>query len=481
MPHPSSFEPPADIQWAGGGLLRILWIDDEPDETLSVLLRDHGCQVEWATTGAAGLERARSGQYDAIIVDVRLGDMSGLTVLRRLTVSALCPPVLMVTGCYCEEEVLRDAWRFGAAAMAYKPLVEDAALAEALRVVAVGQGESPLLHVRPEASGVRRAAHAGTIDPGQADLYDSNVVAVSPAMRAIVERIAHVAPTDGTILLTGETGVGKEMVARAIHRSSRRCDRPIVTLNCSAIPQELLESELFGHRKGAFTGAASDQAGVVEHAHGGTLFLDEIADLARPAQGHLLRFLETGEARRLGDQKPTWFDVRIIAATNRPLAADLKRGRLRQDLYFRLAVLHLHIPPLRERREDIDALVAWWLQHLAERHHRRPLGIDQEALDVLREHDWPGNVRELRNVLERAVCLATGNRLTVIDATAALAPASPNGTPTARRRADLDATLKALHEHAGHRRETARALRIDRTTLWRRLRRYGFGRSGDAT
>jgi DNA-binding NtrC family response regulator len=299
-------------------------------------------------------------------------------------------------------------------------------------------------------------------------------------MRDVSDWIARVAPTEGTILLTGETGVGKGMVAQAIHRASRRRDHPLVTLNCATIPEALLESELFGHRKGAFTGADSDQAGVVERAHHGTLFLDEIGDLPIAAQGHLLRFLETGEARRLGDPKPARFDVRIVAATNRPLSHDLGCGRFRQDLYFRLAVLHRDIPPLRARRDDVEALVAFWLPRLAQRHHHAALGIAPDALSALRMYDWPGNVRELRNVLERAVCLTSAEWLTLNDVTGALAPPSSDVFPTAEARPDMDATLRALQEHRGNQTRTARALGIDRTTLWRRLRRYGFGGRIDA-
>ncbi len=461
----------------------VLWIDDEPDHALSALLNEYGCQIEWATTGAAGLERHGASAYDAIVVDVRLGDMSGLTVVRRIKALDTATPVLVVTGCYCEEEVLQDAWRLGAAAVAYKPFLDEQELAAALRVIIDGRGRSLLLHVRPDDLGGPLQAGAGRggapDDLTPAAMASPGFVAVSPAMRAVVDWIAHVAPTEGTILLTGETGVGKQLVAEAIHRSSRRRDRPFVTLNCASIPEGLIESELFGHRKGAFTGAASDQPGVVKRAHRGTLFLDEIGDVPLAMQGHLLRFLETGEARRLGEVKAVRFDVRIIAATNRELSEAVARGQFRQDLYFRLAVLHRCIPPLRERRDDVDALVATWLPRLAERHHHRELGITREALAALRACQWPGNVRELRNVLERAVCLASGERLTLADMTTALVPVSAAGVPDGKRGVDIDATLKALHDHRGNRTETARALGIDRTTLWRRLRRYGFGRHAD--
>jgi len=355
---PSSSIPTHELPTAAGRVVEVLWIDDEPDHALSLLLQECGCQIEWTTTGAAGLERAAARRYDAIVVDVRLGDMSGLTVLRRLTTFESCPPLLVVTGCYCEDEVLQDACRFGARGVAYKPFLDEQALAAALRVVIDGHGHSPLLRVRPDdVRDVHHARHGrpAVLSARSGDRASLGIVAVSRAMREVVEWIAHAAPTESTILLTGETGVGKELVAEAVHRSSRRRDHPLVTLNCASIPDALFESELFGHRKGAFTGAVSDQPGVVERAHRGALFLDEIGDVPLAVQGHLLRFLETGEVRRLGDAKSARFDVRIIAATNRPVSEDVARGLFRQDLYFRLAVLHCHIPPLRERRDDLEA------------------------------------------------------------------------------------------------------------------------------
>jgi transcriptional regulator with PAS, ATPase and Fis domain len=297
-------------------------------------------------------------------------------------------------------------------------------------------------------------------------------------MQAIVAWINRVGPAPSTVLLTGETGTGKELVARALHLASPRRAGPYVPVNCSAIPASLVETELFGHRKGAFTGATSDKEGVIEAAHGGTLFLDEIGDLPWAIQGNLLRFLENRELRRVGDTKTRRVDVRVIAATNRALREDVGRGRFREDLYYRLAVAYTHIPPLRERLEDLEPLVTYWLARMTEHGRKEVRGITSAALEVMRAHRWPGNVRELRNVLERIVVLASGELVTEGDVAAAMCDA-PAATVTAI--ADLDAseeqrrTLAALEAHHWNRAETARHLGISRNTLGRKLRRWRFG------
>lgn len=294
----------------------VLWVDDEPVPGFGLLLREHGFNVEWATTGAQALQRVRERRYALVIVDVRLKDMLGLTVVKRLVGGS---QVLVVTGHYLEDEIRTEAWRLGAA-VAYKPFLDEEAFANALNVLMTGRGHSGLLHVPPGPSVAATDRQDPQRDGGcsRAEAAHAHgIVAVSDAMRDVLVWIAKAGPTGATVLITGETGVGKDLVATAIHRSSPRRARPLVTLNCASIPEPLLQSELFGHRKGAFTGATSDQPGLVARANGGTLFLDEIGDLPLALQAHLLRFLETGEAHRLGDSSTTRFDVRVVAATNR--------------------------------------------------------------------------------------------------------------------------------------------------------------------
>lgn len=452
----------------------VLWVDDEPAHGLGLLLRAHGFNVEWVTTGAQALRRVREKRYALLIVEVRLEDMLGLTVLKRLPGGS---PVLVVTGHYLEDEIRAEAWRLGAA-VAYKPFLDEEALAQALNVLITGGGRSGLLYLPPGPSGSERKREEQQPGGGCSDANPVRVhgiVAASDAMRDVVAWIARAGASDATVLITGATGVGKDLVATAIHRSSARSARSLVALNCASIPESLLESELFGYRKGAFTGATTDRPGLVARANGGTLFLDEIGDLPLALQAHLLRFLETGEAHRLGDPGTTRFDVRVVAATNRTLATDVSDGRFRADLFFRLAVLHCHIPPLRDRRDDIEPLVTFYLSNLAERTGSTPRELTPEALGLLNAHDWPGNVRELWHVLERAFCVASSDRLTAADVARALEcclwPRVAAAAPP-----EMDRTLSVLEDHRGNRTQTARALGVNRTTLWRRLRRYGFAR-----
>jgi DNA-binding NtrC family response regulator len=449
---------------AGRTPLRILWIDDEirSDDALVRLLEHEGFRIAVAGTGAEGLRLAAAGSCDAVILDLRLPDMFGLTVLERIVAANMNVPVLVATGHYLEAEVEAHARRLGATAFRHKPFIDSDELVGLIRSIAARSGSLAL-----NSSGV----------PSK-DASAPALVAASPAMQAIVAWIERVGPMPSTVLLTGETGTGKELVARALHLASPRRAGPYLPVNCAAIAPSLVETELFGHRKGAFTGATSDKEGVIEAAHGGTLFLDEIGDLPPAMQGSLLRFLENHELRRVGDTKTRRVDVRVIAATNHSLREDAGRGRFREDLYYRLAVAYTHIPPLRERLEDLEPLVTYWLARMTEHGRKGVRGITPGALEVMRAHRWPGNVRELRNVLERIVGIASGDLVTERDVAAAMCDA-PAATVTAI--ADLDAseeqrrTLAALEVHHWNRAETARHLGISRNTLWRRLRRWGFG------
>jgi DNA-binding NtrC family response regulator len=327
--------------------------------------------------------------------------------------------------------------------------------------------------------------------------FFKDMVGASPRMQRIFRLVTKVAPTDSTVLLIGESGTGKELVARALHLQSRRTQGPFVPVNVGALPHTLIESELFGYVRGAFTGAAVDRAGLVEEADGGTLFLDEIGDMPLAAQVKLLRTLESGEVRRLGESVPRLVDVRVIAATHRDLMAEVAAGRFREDLYYRLNVVQIELPPLRERREDVGLLASYFLDRLAARAGRAGLSFSPEAMAVLERYDYPGNVRELENAIEHAVAMAEGPVVLTSDLPAALtAPRllPRQGTPDrpgpagaaehAREdwslaEVEKEHILRVLGHHRGNATAAARRLGISRTTLWRKLKHYGIRRTGD--
>jgi DNA-binding NtrC family response regulator len=416
-----------------------------------------------ARTAVAGLAKAQSRRYDAILVDLRLPDMFGLTVLSRLVAMRRRTPVVVITGCYSEPELKAEALRRGAVAVLYKPFVAADDLLSTLRSV-IDADAAQCSHHRAQAFGI---------------------VATSRAMRAVVEWIERVAPTRAGALITGETGTGKELVARALHQVSPRRNGRFVPINCAAIPESLIESELFGHRKGAFTGAAEDRKGLIETADRGTLFLDEIGDLPLAMQGRLLRCLDDGEVRRIGETHATQVDVRVIAATNRDLPHDVSAGLFRRDLYYRLCAAHCHIPPLRERPEDIEALVPHWLPIVLARTGGRAFGISSEAVAALQAHAWLGNVRELQHVLERVVLAASGTLITETDVREALKdgrsttpmiliPGGNDVWPQEPLPAEAERVFAALRLHHWNRSEAARSLGMSRSTLWRRVRRFGL-------
>jgi DNA-binding NtrC family response regulator len=306
------------------------------------------------------------------------------------------------------------------------------------------------------------------------------MVGDSAAMRELASVVCRLAPFATSVLVTGETGTGKELVARALHALGPRAARPFVAVNCSAIVDTLFESELFGHVRGAFTGATEHRAGLIERAHGGVLLLDEVGELLPGMQAKLLRVLETGEVMRVGASDPRRFDVQVIAATNRDLAGEVRRGRFRADLYYRLHVASVPVPPLRDRREDIPRLAEWFAARFADRCGRAVAAFDPAALDALRAHDWPGNVRELRNLVERVVMMAGTSRIDgpgIAQAVAGHAASSPTrGARRVGRIADLEreAIAQALDDTRGNKKEAARRLGISRRALYRRLDKLGL-------
>jgi two-component system response regulator HydG len=459
-------------------VLKVLWIDDEPDEALGRLLEDYCYQIEWATSGTAGLEQVRARGHRLIVVDARLGDTWGLHLLERLKAEGVQAPALIVTAYYFQQELPRDALRLGAAAVAYKPFFDAQELANAFSAIIEGNpARSPLLLTAVSMNSSRRAQTC-RLDDDAIDSPPFGIVAVSVAMRELLGWIHRIAATNAAVLLTGETGTGKELVARAIHAASLRRDQRFVPLNCGAIPEGLFESELFGHRKGAFTGALEHKVGLAHAANGGTLFLDEVGEMSLLLQVRLLRFLDDGLVRRVGDTIEQPVDVRVIAATHRPLDEDVARGRFRKDLYYRLAVADRHIPPLRERVEDLDALIDYWLPRLGRRHDRAQTALSPGARAILRAHHWPGNVRELRNVLERVLALASADALGELDVTMALSHACglpAGGPPAGPGPGESGQVLAALEASHWNRTEAARRLGVGRTTLWRWLQKMGLG------
>ena len=373
---------------------RILIADDEVDirMLLSSLLEEEHYVVDTASTGTQAVEKATtdSGQQpDLILLDIGMRDLDGIQVLQRLFEQGVAIPVIMITGLRNANVVIR-AMQMGAKEYLTKPLEFDSVLTAVRRV---------LRSVKPSTVA---EANLEKADPGE------RIIGSTPRMVDVFKVIGQVARTPVTVLITGETGTGKELVAEALHNASDRRSGPLVKVNCPALPETLLESELFGHEKGAFTGALNLHKGRFEAANKGTIFLDEIGEMTLGTQSKLLRVLQEREFERVGSSVSVKVDVRVIAATNRDLWQEVQAGRFREDLYFRLNVIALHMPPLRDRKLDIPALVSHFLNKHRYSPSALPARISQEAMDALMGHDWPGNVRELEHVIERAVVLSRG-------------------------------------------------------------------------
>jgi len=376
---------------------RLLVVDDEKSmgEFLSILLRREGYQVEVVENGAAALAQLDRGGWDLVLSDIRLPDLSGVQLLERVRRDSPDTPVILLTA-YASTETAIQALKLGAFDYVLKPFdVDDLKLTvrRALRMRRL-EGDNQLL---------RR-------ELGQQGRFE-DLIGTSPPMQRIYELIRKVAPTDSTVLIVGESGTGKELVARALHQHSARSDRRFLSLNCGAFPEGLLESELFGHVRGAFTGAVATKKGLFEVADGGTVLLDEIGEMPLSMQVKLLRVLQERRLRRVGGTGEIPMDVRILASTNRDLTALVKEGQFREDLYYRINVIQIALPPLRERREDIPLLVEHCLQRLSRSMHKSVREVAPEVMAELQSYAWPGNVRELENVLERGVALESGTIL----------------------------------------------------------------------
>ena len=415
-------------------------------------LLDDGYRVSASGDGAEAVERLGRGErFDLVLTDLKLPGASGLEVLEAAREVDPGVPVIVLTG-YGSVPTAVEAMRGGAYDFLEKPVEID----DLSRLVAEALG----------APGGEPGA-GGETTPLLAVEGGPVIVGRHPRLRTALDHLRRVAPTASTVLLTGESGTGKELFARAIHRLSPRRSGPFLAVNCAAIPTALVENELFGHEKGAFTGADRRQGGRFEAADGGTLLLDEIGELEPAVQGKVLRVLEERTFERVGGGRTLSVDVRLVAATNRDLRAMVEEGSFREDLYFRLAVFPIELPPLRERRSDVPLLVRHLLGEIAERHDRSVPVPEEEALELLTEQPWPGNVRELANVLERAVILSEGPRLTAGELEPLLAPLEGVGERERLRR--------ALDDAQGDKRRAATILGVSYRTLLRRIRRHDLG------
>ncbi len=450
---------------------RVLIVDDEANlrRMLQALLEDDGHEVRAAANAADALDAVPAFAPDVVLLDLVIGEgPDGLAVLGQLKARDPDLVVIMMSGKATLADAVR-ATQLGAFQFLEKPLSPES-------VLTTTHAALELARTRAEARALRAAL-----------TQDYRIVGGSPAIAQVKQLIARVAPTNSRVLITGESGTGKELVARAIHAESPRALKPLVTLNCAAVPRELLESELFGHEKGAFTGAVQRREGKFELAHGGTLFLDEVGELEPAAQAKLLRAVETGSVERVGGTAARPVDVRVVAATNKNLDADAKAGRFRADLFFRLNVFPIHVPPLRERLDDLPALV----EHLAARaaaHCNRPRrAFGDVALERLRAHTWPGNIRELANLIERLTILGEGpvSGAELEPMLAAGPPAvrpctgttaSPQSLSNALEHYERRLIQEALDAAAGNLAEAARRLDTDRGNLHRRMRRLGMSR-----
>jgi DNA-binding NtrC family response regulator len=443
---------------------KILVVDDEP--SILGLLREAlgkwGYHVTCAASGAEALEAIRAGLFDAALMDVRMPDMSGLDLLRAVKAHDESIEVVIMTG-YPTISSAVEALKEGAYDYLSKPLILDELRHLMARVM--------------ERRFLRREVHTLRARLGE-ELTVNELIGNSRPMQQVKDIIAKVAVTDSPVLIEGESGTGKELVAAAIHRLSDRAKMPFIPVNCSAIPGELLESEFFGHIRGAFSGAVADALGLFRSANQGTIFLDEIAELPPSLQVKLLRVLQEMQVRPVGSTKAYPVDVRVIAATNRNLEQAMTEGLFRQDLFYRLNVVRISLPPLRDRREDIPALVNHFLRRFNRRFRRDVRGVSADALAALATHDFPGNVRELENMIERAYAMGAREQITFADlqvigrSSVAVPSSSTKPVPTLGE-VEKELILKALAVFKNDKEAAARALGISRRTIYRRLKEYG--------
>ncbi|HET8542847.1 MAG TPA: sigma-54 dependent transcriptional regulator [Anaeromyxobacter sp.] len=455
----------------------ILVVDDEKNIRLMLrrTLEDEGYAVVEAESAEKALEVLGAEPVDLGVFDIRLPGMDGLTLLSKARELWRDLPVVVVSG-HADTSDVVDAMRRGATDFFNKPVERDRVLVSVKNAL-----DRRALETKVQTLSARERR------------FDDEMLGDSPAMRKLREDIGKVAPTSGRVLVVGESGSGKELVAAEVHRLSKRAQGPFVKVNCAAIPSELIESELFGHEKGSFSGAAARRRGQFEVAHGGTLFLDEIGDMSASAQAKVLRALQTGEITRVGSERAISVDVRVVAATNKDLEAEVREGNFREDLFFRLNVVPIRVPALRERLEDVPLLAERFFQLAARENGVRPKLVDAAVYERLGSYRWPGNVRELRNVCERMIIMSA-DRIGLADVPESVGPRAAAPPPAAgaadlskygevplkelRDLVERDYILKKLEEHDWNITQAAQALGVERTNLHKKIKQHGLSRAG---
>ena len=436
-------------------MAKILLVEDlaNPRKALSILMKKHGLDADEAENGQAAIELLREQEYDLIVTDLKMRPVDGMQLLQVARQQPNPPEVIILTA-FASIENSVDAMRLGAFDYLSKPFKVDVLLNSIKNAL---------------------AKKAQNFDLQNADEGFGEIIGNSEGINQVLWMTSQIANTNCTVLITGESGTGKELIARAIHEHSGRRNKLLVTINCVTLAETLLESELFGHVRGSFTGAVRDRKGLFQEADGGSIFLDEIGDITPQTQKKLLRVLQEGEIRRIGDNQPIRVDVRIIVATNRDLEAEVEKGNFRQDLYYRLNVIPIHLPPLRERRDDIPLLAHHFLKKYAQEIGKEPPSLTPEALECLIAYAWPGNIRELENIIERAIALSNKKILDPEDLMFGIrkigdSRRQPDGSTLAEM--EKSVILKTLQACAGNHKLTAENLGISITTLWRKLKTY---------
>lgn len=448
-------------------MTEILLVEDDANsrKAYAILLRNHNYTVDTAANGQVALEKLQNHAYDLVITDLKMIPVDGMTVLTEAKKLHPETEVLVITA-YGTIESGVEAMKRGAYHYITKPFNNEEFLLLVKRALEKRRTQQKIQLLKQELNEKYK--------------FENIVGGSSPVMSKILKLVTQVAVTDSTVLITGESGTGKELIAKAIHNHSYRKDEPMVTINCGSLPASILESELFGHVKGSFTGAIKDKKGLFQEADGGTLFLDEIGEIAPQIQASLLRFLEEGEIRRVGDNHVFRADVRLIAATNKDLEGEVERGNFREDLYYRLNVIPIHLPPLRERREDIPLLVEHFLKIYSQKLNKAAPVISPSAMTLLMDYHWPGNIRELRNFIERIIALNTNHRLDISDlqfnfsrSYRNISERLPRKTTVTLSEMEKSLILETLENCGGNQKLTAERLGISTTTLWRKLKGYG--------
>jgi len=446
---------------------KILVVDDHDSmrESLITLLEREGYSAEGAENGEKAIQIVNNQYFDLVITDLKMPEISGLDVIREVKSISPSTEIILITA-YGSIDTAVEAMKGGAYDYITKPFETEAIKFILERALEKKRLEDRIVILENELK----------------DKYDfDGIIGTSPEILNVLKMVSKVSAIDSTILITGDSGTGKELIAKAIHYNGKRKDSPAVVLNCGALPENLHESELFGHKKGSFTGAINDKVGLIEEAHKGTLILDEVGELSLTAQVKMLRFLQNGEIRRIGENVSKIVDVRIVAMTNKDLKKEIEEKRIREDFYFRLNVIQIHLPSLRERKRDIKLLINYYLKKFSEKMEKPEMKISRRATSLLINYKWPGNIRELENVLERAVALSENNLITPSDLPEDVSRESSVEVLGAAKNKKLSLAeiekeyiLQMLEECTGNRKKTAELLGITKATLWRKLKEYNI-------